>query len=80
MLCSAMSGCGALCFMPSIAMRWCKIFLRAKEWFRDLPLSRVRKSYKKALATSTIYKYDAGESEKAIGGGGLETRFGRGDR
>ena len=42
-----------------------------------LPLSRVRKSYNKALATATIYKYDAETSEKTHGGSGVEARCGR---
>jgi len=32
----------------------------------DLPLSRVRKSYKKALATATLYKYDPERAKKLL--------------
>jgi peptide/nickel transport system substrate-binding protein len=32
----------------------------------DLPLSRVRKSYKKALAASTVYKYDSERAKKLL--------------
>ena len=32
----------------------------------DLPLSRVRKSYKKALAASTVYKFDAERAKKLM--------------
>src|SRR5262249_41746813 len=32
----------------------------------DLPLSRVRKSYKKALTTATLYKYDTEMGKKIL--------------
>ena len=35
-----------------------------------VPLSRVRKSYKKALATASIYKYDAERAKKLLGEAG----------
>ena len=37
---------------------------RGEKVVSDLPLSRVRKSYKKALATATIYKYDPERAKK----------------
>lgn len=36
----------------------------------DLPLSRVRKSYKKALAASTVYKFDPERAKKLLGEAG----------
>ena len=47
---------------------------KGEEVVSHLPLSRVRKSYKKALATSIDLQVRCGAGEKAVGRGGLETR------
>jgi peptide/nickel transport system substrate-binding protein len=39
---------------------------RGEKVVSDLPLSRVRNSYKKALATATIYKYDSERAKKLL--------------
>jgi peptide/nickel transport system substrate-binding protein len=43
---------------------------RGEKVVSDLPLSRVRKSYKKALATATSYKYDPERAKKLLAEGG----------